>query len=126
MNTPIQELIIVAVVMDVVGINVFPQHLLQIVFKVSLTSDTRLDIAELSSKLACIIGLMFKIFQDLWIFLVFCFVKSSSILIFKVIFLLMSKINRILLFFSSKNIKKGARVLFMTCLHNFDFKCSNF
>ena len=46
MNIHIQELIIVAVVMDVVGIDVFPQHLLQIVFKVSSTSDTRLGIAE--------------------------------------------------------------------------------
>ena len=45
-NTGNQELIIVAVVLDVVGINVFPQHLLQIVFKVSSTSDTRLGIAE--------------------------------------------------------------------------------
>ena len=58
----IQE-VIVAVVMDVVGINVFPQHLLQIVFKVSITSDTRFGIAEFSSNL-------YKIFQDLWIFLV--------------------------------------------------------
>ena len=46
MNIHIQELIIVAVVVDVVGINVLPQHLLQIVFKVSITSDTRLGIAE--------------------------------------------------------------------------------
>ena len=46
MITHIQELIIVAVVMDVVGINVLPQHLLQIVFKVSITSDTKLGIAE--------------------------------------------------------------------------------
>ena len=46
MNIHIQELIIVAVVLDVVGIDVFPQHLLQIVFKVSITSDTRLGIAE--------------------------------------------------------------------------------
>ena len=36
MNTHIQELIIVAVVVDVVGIDVSPQHLLQIVFKVFL------------------------------------------------------------------------------------------
>ena len=50
MNTHIQELIIVAVVKDVVGINVFPQHLLQIVFKVSITSDTRLGIAEFRDK----------------------------------------------------------------------------
>jgi hypothetical protein len=43
----------------------------------------------------------------------FWFSKSS--------FLLMSKINRILLiFFPSKNIKKGARVLFLTHFHIFD------
>ena len=41
----IQE-VSVAVLRDVVGINVLPQHLLQIVFKVSITSDTRLGIAE--------------------------------------------------------------------------------
>ena len=46
MNIHIQELIIVAVVMDVAGIDVDPQHLLQIVFMVSITSDTRLGIVE--------------------------------------------------------------------------------
>ena len=50
MNTHIQELIIVAVVMDVVGINVGTQHLLQIVFKVGSTSDTRLGIAKFRDK----------------------------------------------------------------------------
>ena len=50
MNSHIQELIIVAVVMDVVGIDVFPQYLLQIVFKVGSTSDTRLGIAEFRDK----------------------------------------------------------------------------
>ena len=64
MNIHIQEMIIVAVVMDVVGINVVPQHLLQIVLKVTVTSDTWLGIAEFSSNLASIV------FQDLWIFLV--------------------------------------------------------
>ena len=70
MNLHIQELIIVAVVMDVVGIDVFPQHLLQIVFKVSITSDTRLGIAEFSSKaefssnLACIKH--FKTYGSFW------------------------------------------------------------
>jgi hypothetical protein len=48
----IQE-VSVAVLRDVVGINVLPQHLLQIVFKVSRTSDTRFGIAEFSSNLAC-------------------------------------------------------------------------
>ena len=54
MNIHIQEMIIVAVVMDVVGINVVPQHLLQIVLKVTVTSDTWLGIAEFSSNLASI------------------------------------------------------------------------
>ena len=64
MNLHIQELIIAAVVMDVVGIDVFPQHLLQIVFKVSITSDTRLGIAEFSSNLPCI--KYFKTFGSFW------------------------------------------------------------
>ena len=50
-NTHLQEeLIIVAVVLDVVGKDVFPQYLLQIVFKVGLTSDTRLGITEFRDK----------------------------------------------------------------------------
>ena len=81
MNTHFQELIIVAVVKDVVGINVFPQHLLQIVFKVSITSDTRFGIAEFSSNLACI--KYFKTFGSFWFF--------RSILILKVIFYLSQK-----------------------------------
>ena len=64
MNTHIQELTIVAVVKDVVGINVFPQHLLQSVFKVSITSDTRFGIAEFSSNLACI--KYFEAFGSFW------------------------------------------------------------
>ena len=39
MNTHIQELFIAAVVVDVVGINVPLQHLLQIVFKVFLEAN---------------------------------------------------------------------------------------
>ena len=50
MSKHIQELIIVAVVVDVVGLHVFPQYLLQIVFKVGSTSDTRLGIAEFRYK----------------------------------------------------------------------------
>ena len=72
MNTHIQELIIVAVVVDVVGLHVFPQYLLQIVFKVGSTSDTRMGIAEFRDKEICPhlqLG-MNEIFQGLWIFLV--------------------------------------------------------
>ena len=64
MNIHIQEMIIVAVVMDVVGINVVPQHLLQIVLKVTITSDTWLGIAEFSSNLASI--KCFKTFGSFW------------------------------------------------------------
>ena len=66
--------------MDVVGINVFPHHLLQIVFKVSITSETRLGIAE---------------FRDESFFYVKNQRNPSD-------------------FFSFKNIKKGAQVLFLT------------
>ena len=50
MNMGMQALSIVAVVLDVVGINVFPQHLLQSVFKVSITSDTKLGAAKFSNE----------------------------------------------------------------------------